>query len=114
MFTYTDTGYVKTDKFYTWFTRAFVPNCGRARPVVLVMDNHDAHISAELIHAARENEVVLVGLPSHTTHLLQPLDVHINGPLKQKVRKKCTFTDCYLMEEITLLSYFLTLQHANY
>jgi len=70
---------------YTWFTRASVPNCGRARPVVLVMDNHDAHISADLTHAARENEVVLVGLPSHTTHLLKPLNVHINGPLKQKV-----------------------------
>jgi len=71
--------------------------------VVLVMDSHDAHISADLIHAARENEVVFVGLPSHTTHLLQLFDVHINRPLiKQKVRIKCTFTDCYLMEEITL------------
>ncbi|XP_052783979.1 uncharacterized protein LOC128219880 [Mya arenaria] len=84
-----DTGYVNTEIFCQWFLRGFIPNCGKERPVVLLMDNHDSHISLPLIQAARANDIVLVGLPSHTTHLLQPLDVHINGPLKQKVSKIC-------------------------
>jgi hypothetical protein len=46
------------------------------------MDNHDSHISKGIVEAAIENDVVLVGLPSHTTHILQPLDVHVIGPLK--------------------------------
>ena len=33
---------------------------------------------------ARDHNVELLGLPAHTTHILQPLDVSINGPLKQK------------------------------
>ncbi|XP_052820359.1 uncharacterized protein LOC128246208 [Mya arenaria] len=89
LFAVSDTGYVNTEIFCQWFLRGFIPNCGKERPVVLLMDNHDSHISLPLIHAARANDIVLVGLPSHTTHLLQPLDVHINGPLKQKVSKIC-------------------------
>lgn len=33
---------------------------------------------------AKENGVELLGLPAHTTHILQPLDVSVNGPLKQR------------------------------
>ncbi|XP_052763611.1 uncharacterized protein LOC128205737 [Mya arenaria] len=89
LFAVSDTGYVNTEIFCQWFLRGFIPNCGKERPVVLLMDNHDSHISLPLIQAARANDIVLVGLPSHTTHLLQPLDVHINGPLKQRVSKIC-------------------------
>ena len=85
MFAYTDTGYMRTELFLDWFQRCFVPHCGRARPVILVLDNHVSHISLPLIECARHNQIVIVGLPSHTTHLLQPLDVHVNGPLKEKV-----------------------------
>lgn len=76
-----------TELFQLWFTRCFIPNCGRARPVILLMDNHDSHISIPLIEEARANGIVLVGFPGHTTHILQPLDVHVIGPLKNKVRK---------------------------
>ncbi|WAQ96170.1 hypothetical protein MAR_028860 [Mya arenaria] len=89
LFAVSDTGYVNTEIFCQWFLRGFIPNCGKERPVVLLMDNHDSHISLSLIQAARANDIVLVGLPSHTTHLLQPLDVHINGPLKQKEQQDC-------------------------
>ncbi|XP_052260545.1 uncharacterized protein LOC127864686 isoform X1 [Dreissena polymorpha] len=76
------TGYIDHELFQTWFMKGFLPHCGRARPVVLIMDNHDAHISLPVIQAARANDVVLIGFPGHTTHILQPLDVKIIGPLK--------------------------------
>jgi len=63
--------------FADWFCKVFVPNCGRERPVLLVMDNHDSHISVPVIEKAQAEDIVLVGLPSHTTHLLQPLDVKV-------------------------------------
>ncbi|XP_053381705.1 uncharacterized protein LOC123536821 [Mercenaria mercenaria] len=71
--------------FFQFWIKAFLPNCGRARPVLLLMDNHDSHISLPLIEKARTEGVILVGLPSHTTHFLQPLDVRVIGPLKEKV-----------------------------
>ncbi|WAR11217.1 hypothetical protein MAR_036293, partial [Mya arenaria] len=62
LFAVSDTGYVNTEIFCQWFPR------GRQHG---------------------KTTFVLVGLPSHTNHLLQPLDVQINGPLKQKVSKIC-------------------------
>ena len=84
MFSATESGYMDTTLFVEWFTKVFIPNCGKERPVLLVMDNHDSHISLPVVEAARQEDIVLVGLPSHTTHILQPLDVHIIGPLKNK------------------------------
>lgn len=62
------------DLFSAWFEQVFIPNCGRDRPVILVMDNHDAHISIPVIERAMADRIVLVGLPGH---LLQPLDVKL-------------------------------------
>jgi hypothetical protein len=45
--------------------------------VLLIQDGHTSHISIELIEAARANDVHLLCLPAHTTHLLQPSDVGV-------------------------------------
>lgn len=71
-----------TELFINWCKDVFITNCGTSRPVLLVIDNYDSHISMEMIRTAQENNITLFGLPAHTTHLLQTLDVHINGPLK--------------------------------
>lgn len=63
--------------FVEWFRKVFIPNCGTGRPVILIMDNHDSHISLPVIRLARENDIILLGLPAHTTHILQPLDVKV-------------------------------------
>ena len=86
-FAHSESGYMDTDLFVTWFKDVFIPSCGASRPVMLIMDNHDSHISIELIRTAMQNNITLFGLPAHTTHLLQPLDVHINGPLKATFNK---------------------------
>ncbi|XP_060575632.1 uncharacterized protein LOC132733064 [Ruditapes philippinarum] len=72
-----ENGYMDTQLFQRWFADFFIPNCCWERPVVLLMDNCDAHISGEVVKTAIANDVVLVGLPGHTTHILQPLDVKI-------------------------------------
>ena len=45
------------------------------RPVLLIQDGHASHMSIGLIELARANDVHLLCLPAHTTHILQPLDV---------------------------------------
>lgn len=46
------------------------------------MDNHESHITIEAMKLARENHIVFLTLPPHTSHKLQPLDQTVFGPYK--------------------------------
>jgi len=54
------------------------------------MDGHGTHISIELIELAQSNGVHLLCLPSHTTHILQPLDVGVFKSFKSNFSKTCS------------------------
>ena len=55
----------------------FLKSIPPARPVILIQDGHTSHVSIQLIELARANNVHILCLPAHTTHLLQPLDVGV-------------------------------------
>ena len=46
------------------------------------MDNHESHLSLEVVEMARVNGLFIVTFPPHCSHRLQPLDVSFYGPLK--------------------------------
>jgi hypothetical protein len=51
--------------------------------VLLLLDGHTSHSkNLAAIELARANGVIILQLPGHTTHRLQPLDVSIFGPLE--------------------------------
>jgi hypothetical protein len=71
-----------------WLKRVFEPTTrtkanGQYR--LLVCDGHDSHISGSFIAHCLQNRIILLILPPHTSHLLQPLDVAIFGPLKKRL-----------------------------
>lgn len=68
-------GWMTGEIFLNWFKRSFVPGIGQERPVLLIYDGHCSHITPELITTAIENNIILLKLPPHMSHLLQPLDV---------------------------------------
>ena len=49
---------------------------------MLIMDNHSSHVTWQFIEYALSHKIVLVALPPHSTHKLQPLDVGCFGPLQ--------------------------------
>lgn len=51
-------------------------------PVLLILDNHETHISVACIDKAKESGVVMLTFPPHTSHKLQPLDRTVFGPFK--------------------------------
>ena len=53
-------GYMDRELFVQWFRGIFLKNCGRQKPVLLLMDNHVSHISAEVIDLAKTNQVCYV------------------------------------------------------
>lgn len=50
--------------------------------ILLVLDNHETHLSVEALEKASEAGIVMVTFPPHTSHKLQPLDLTVYGPLK--------------------------------
>ena len=87
-FACSDNGWVTQELYLQWF-KFFVANIPPARPVLLLEDGHTSHISIEAIEHARANDIHLLCLPSHTTHLLQPLDVGVFKSLKANYSKEC-------------------------
>ena len=56
--------------------------CSPEKKILLILDNHDTHISLNVVDTARSGGVVLLTIPPHTSHRLQPLDRSVYGPLK--------------------------------
>ena len=55
---------------------------------LLVLDGHESHQSANFQCYCKENKIVTLCMPAHSSHLLQPLDVGCFGPLKQLYSKE--------------------------
>lgn len=53
-------------------------------PVVVFLDGHRSHLSLELSQFCSSNGIILVSLYPNATHIIQPLDVSVFGPMKQK------------------------------
>ena len=58
--------------------------------MLLLLDNHDSPITIEVIQLARAKRIEILEFPAHTTQIVQPLDVSINGPFKAHVYKTAT------------------------
>lgn len=54
----------------------------KENPTLLIMDNHQSHISLATVDNARENGVTILTLPPHCSHRLQPLDVAVFSSFK--------------------------------
>ncbi|KAF2882062.1 hypothetical protein ILUMI_24110 [Ignelater luminosus] len=57
--------------------------------VLLVMDNHVSHLSLEATNLAKENGIIILTFPPHTSHKLQPLDRTVFDPFKSYCNKAC-------------------------
>ena len=54
---------------------------------LLICDGHGSHIGGSFIAYCMQKNIQLLVLPPHTSHMLQPLDVAIFGPLKKALTK---------------------------
>ena len=58
-------------------------NCSMEKQVLLLLDNHESHLSIEVIDYAKANGIVMLSFPPHCSHRMQPLDVSVYGPFKK-------------------------------
>ena len=57
-------------------------------PTLLILDNHESHISIDFIDLASQNGVVVLIILPHTTHELQPLEMNVYWPFKCHYNKE--------------------------
>lgn len=79
-----DNGWMTMDLFKTYlqhFVEFVKPT--REQPVCLILDGHSSHTrSIDVLDYATSNGIIMLSLPPHTTHRLQPLDVGFFKPLQ--------------------------------
>lgn len=64
-------------------------NAQKKKKVLLILDNHESHISLAAIDFARSNGIVMLTFPPHFSHRLQPIDVSIYSPFKTYYSVNC-------------------------
>jgi hypothetical protein len=79
-------GYLWLSKDYEAQTAAKAAQLGKPR--LLILDGHNSHCSFEFLEYADAHNIVILCLPSHTTHRLQPCDVGVFGPLNSTWKKQ--------------------------
>ncbi|XP_018571176.1 uncharacterized protein LOC108910910 [Anoplophora glabripennis] len=84
-------GWITEDIFLEWlehFTK-FI-RCDSDNPVLLVMDKDISHTSYKVYKFCKAHVIVVVSLPPHTSHRLQPLDFTFFSPLKTAYNNECS------------------------
>jgi DDE superfamily endonuclease len=54
----------------------------------LILDGHSSHVNMAFISLADSFRILILILPPHSTHRLQPLDVGLFGPLVKAYSKR--------------------------
>ena len=63
------------------------PRLDQTNRHLLILDGHNSYVTLEVVKISMEARLDIVSLPSHTSHVLQPLDVVCFAPFKTTFRK---------------------------
>ena len=79
-----ENGWNSNEISLSWLHESFEPQSRKTQKSLyrlLILDGHASHISAQAMEFCEAQGIIILCLPPHTTHLLQPLDVGIFAPL---------------------------------
>ncbi|GBN33653.1 hypothetical protein AVEN_250683-1 [Araneus ventricosus] len=73
-----------TESSFLKYMKHFVCNvkCSKENPCLVLIDNHNSHLSSDVLDYCKNHGITLLSFPPHCSHRLQPLDRSVNGPLK--------------------------------
>ncbi|XP_068229518.1 tigger transposable element-derived protein 1-like [Palaemon carinicauda] len=79
-------GYITIETLYEYLCNSFndwLNDNNVQRPIIIWTDWHETRNNYYLAKQLQLLNIVLYGLPPNTTHMMQPLDVSVFGPLKK-------------------------------
>jgi hypothetical protein len=68
-----------------WLKKHFLPYLPlrKGKYILLILDGHSSHLTPEFDKICEENDVISLCMPSHASHILQPLNVGCFSVLKR-------------------------------
>ncbi|XP_066980664.1 uncharacterized protein [Macrobrachium rosenbergii] len=79
----TDSGWFDSTTFEDWFFKVILPYArSKEGKKIIIGDNLASHVSLAVKSACEDHNISFVLLPPNSTHLTQPLDVSVFGPMK--------------------------------
>lgn len=86
-----ESGYMTADLFVKWIQH-FIDHVRPTadKKALLILDGHSNHKNYQALELAKSKSVVLMCLPAHCTHHLQPLNVGFFGPLHKYYNQTAT------------------------
>ena len=86
-FAFSENGWITGQVFYEYMANTFYKwllENNIAFPVIVFLDGHSSHLTYHLSQFCSQVGTEIVALFPNATHLIQPLDVAVFGPLKKK------------------------------
>jgi hypothetical protein len=83
-------GWTNEDLFMSWLQHFFdhvKPN--PQKPILPLLDNHYSHITLEQYKFCKQNGIIIVSIPPHSSHRVQPPDFTFFGQLKKAYHREC-------------------------
>ena len=81
-FTATENAWTSDSTAVEWLQKVFLPQTATPEPRLLILDGYGSHETTEFMYLCYQNNVHLLFLPPHTSHVLQPLDLSVFSSLK--------------------------------
>lgn len=91
-----ESGWITSELFYKWVKDVYIPKVKAIRLEhglpedswgVLYLDSHDSRRNPAALKLLKENHIHCVTIVAHASHVMQPLDVGVNGAFKQNLKK---------------------------
>ena len=60
----------------------------KSQYILLLTDGYGAHVQFNTLQLMKENRVIVIAMPAHTSHRLQPLDVSVFSAYKSYIQKE--------------------------
>lgn len=101
----TKSRWISEELFFFWLQHfSKIHNPSKKSPVLLILDNHSSHTSLQIYNYCKSNGIILLSIPPHTSHRLQPLDLSFFSSLKKAYDIECDlFLKSRPFEKITVL-----------
>lgn len=94
-----DSGYINSDLFLQWLKHfQEQTNASKENPILLILDNHSTHQSLDAVLYCRENGIILLSIPPHSSHKAQRTAAFFR-PLRPSTLRLVTIGLCHILEK---------------
>jgi len=111
-----ENGWTNNDTALDWIQHFDEHTKARRQGVyrMIVLDGHESHLSAKFEEFCKNNNIITLCLPAHSSHITQPLDVGCFSVLKRMYSRELEAYIKAYINHITKMEFFLAFKAAHF